>query len=139
MNSQTTVSQPANGATSAHELFALTDEQILGIEPADASEAASVEQPLLAVPAVDNRQETSARGNEQPGHMDPASVSEKPAQARVPVLLTEPPAWLARQMKDPWIGDEARELWDGVLRAQAETAEYRASIASPADAKTLKE
>ena len=51
----------------------------------------------------------------------------------------EPPAWLARQMKDPWAGEEARQLWEGVLRAQAEAAEYRAAIATPQEAKSLKE
>ena len=42
-------------------------------------------------------------------------------------------------MKDPWVGEEARELWDGVLRAQAEAARYRTGIASAAEAKTFKE
>ncbi len=51
----------------------------------------------------------------------------------------EPPAWLAAQMKDPWSGPEAREFWDGVQQARSEAAAYRAAIASPEDARALKE
>jgi len=46
MNQQSTATGPVNGATSAHDLFALTDEQILEIEPV--SDGAAVEQPVLA-------------------------------------------------------------------------------------------
>jgi hypothetical protein len=42
-------------------------------------------------------------------------------------------------MKDPWSGEEARELWNGVQQARQETAAYRAAIATPEDAKALKE
>jgi hypothetical protein len=52
---------------------------------------------------------------------------------------TEPPAWLAAQMKDPWSGEEARELWNGAQQARQEAAAYRAAIATPEDARALKE
>ena len=42
-------------------------------------------------------------------------------------------------MKDPWVGDEARELWEGVKRAQREAAEYREVVGAPEDARALKE
>jgi hypothetical protein len=51
----------------------------------------------------------------------------------------EPPAWLAAQMQDAWGGEEAREFWDGVQQARSEAAAYRAAIASPEDARALKE
>src|ERR1700724_2017973 len=51
----------------------------------------------------------------------------------------EPPAWLTAQMQDPWGGEEAREFWDGVQQARSEAAAYRAAIASPEDARALKE
>ena len=154
MTTQTNIlpTAPANGATSAHELFALTDEQILEIEPVAARDEAGVEQPLLAVPPNSAQKAEPTSRNARLRQADQASSADQPAQAGVPVLPVqsqglqvqplkpaEPPAWLARQMKDPWAGEEARELWDGVLRAQAEAAEYRAAIATPAEAKSLKE
>ena len=51
----------------------------------------------------------------------------------------EPPPWLAAQMKDPWAGEEARELWNGVQQAKSEAAAYRAAFANPEDARALKE
>ena len=42
-------------------------------------------------------------------------------------------------MKDPWTGEQARELWNGVQHAQQEAAAYRAAFATPEDAKALKE
>ncbi len=51
----------------------------------------------------------------------------------------EPPGWLAAQMKDPWSGEEARELWNGVVQARQEAAAYRAAFATPEDARALKE
>jgi len=42
-------------------------------------------------------------------------------------------------MQDAWGGEEAREFWDGVQQARSEAAAYRASIASPEDARALKE
>jgi hypothetical protein len=134
------VAAPANGQTALHELFALTDEQILEIEP-EAAEAAPVEQPLLAVP---DRRGDAAR---TASATDPNSIAASPrpinntqqiAQAGVPVLQ-EPPPWLAAQMKDPWTGGEAKELWNGIQQARKEAADYRAAFASPEDARALKE
>src|SRR3989442_8395061 len=51
----------------------------------------------------------------------------------------DPPAWLAAQMKAPWRGEEARELWNGVQQANQEAAAYRAAFATPEDARALKE
>jgi hypothetical protein len=42
-------------------------------------------------------------------------------------------------MKDPWSGEEARELWNGVQQARQEAAAYRAAFATPEDARALKE
>jgi len=42
-------------------------------------------------------------------------------------------------MKDPWNGEEARELWNGVQQAKSEAAAYRAAFANPEDARALKE
>src|SRR5260370_37314460 len=58
-------------------------------------------------------------------------------QAGLAVPL-EPPAWLAAQMKDPWGGEEAREVWNGVQQAGSGAAAYRAAVARPEDARALK-
>ena len=148
MTTQATTATPANGATAAHELFALTDEQILEIDPVETSETATVEQPLLAIPAHnDSRDKTTQErtGGDQSAASTKSQATERPAQAlrdsgqaRVAVL-PEPPAWLARQMKDPWSGEEARELWEGVQRAQAEAAEYKQVFEKPEAARAAAE
>ena len=113
------------GGIAAPEIFALSDEQILGME-AEEKEAESGSAAFVN---------------------DAASAREeaKGAQAGMPFAAQgkpvphEPPTWLAREMKDPWVGDEARELWEGVQRAQREAAAYREAFASPEDARALKE
>ncbi len=50
-----------------------------------------------------------------------------------------PPQWLAERMRDPWHGDEAKELWEGAVQARQEAAAYREAIATPAEARALKE
>jgi hypothetical protein len=140
MNQQSTTTSPVNGASSAHELFALTDEQILEIEP-EATDLAPVGQPFLAVQAQTAGATTgksSDATSTAPLQETTSHPSMQSAQPGVAVLL-EPPAWLAAQMKDSWAGAEARELWEGVQRAQAEAAEYRAAISSPEEAKSLRE
>ena len=42
-------------------------------------------------------------------------------------------------MKDPWTGTEAQEFWNGVQQAKSEAAAYREAIATPEDARALKE
>src|SRR5260370_35335801 len=42
-------------------------------------------------------------------------------------------------VKDPWSGEEARALWNGVQQARQEAAAYRAAFATPEDARALKE
>jgi len=130
------------GGTVAPEIFALTDEQILGMEP----EGQEAEDSSFSRDAVNGRQGPStaaataaASARDDSGSKNGVSGGEgKSAQAGVPVP-PEPPAWLAREMKDPWVGEEARELWEGVQRAQREAAAYREAFASPEDARALKE
>jgi len=143
MNQQSTATGPVNGATSAHDLFALTDEQILEIEPVS-DDAAAGEQPLLAV--QDDRRENGTtseaptRDSASSGSQDkPTQALRDSGQARVPTLLSEPPAWLAKQMKDPWAGEEALELWEGVQRAQTEAAEYKQVFEKPEAARAAAE
>src|SRR6266436_2580235 len=137
-----------NGYSTPHDLFALTDEQILGIEP----EAQDVEQ--SAPPQPTRTQESSqvapaslptgspsASQNEQSRLEADATQAPGPGRGAQPGLAVpqEPPPWLAAQMKDPWSGEEARELWNGVQQAKSEAAAYRAAFANPEDARALKE
>ena len=165
---------PANGQSALHDLFALTDEQILEIEP-EAKEAAGARDPWplireenaheqaqarRATPAVIS---SEARNLSSSDMTDQAARSKRdsssPSVARNGGMgqsapdaaatshqsqvtshdSVEPPAWLAAQMKDPWRGEEARELWNGVQQARQEAAAYRAAFATPEDARALKE
>src|SRR5579859_2676915 len=131
----------AANESKASDLFALSDEQILDITPESAE--AAVGQPFLAVQerpgatvaAQDQSVESEHRHVQ--GAADP--LHNKSAQPEMAVPLGEPPAWLAAQMKDAWGGEEAREFWNGVQQARSEAAAYRAAIASPEDARALKE
>jgi hypothetical protein len=132
--------RPANGQSTVHDLFALTDEQILEIE-SETTESATVGQPFPAVPAQTAETAGAKPSPESPRDAAPEIASQhmRPnAQAGMPAPL-EPPPWLAAQMKDPWSGEEAKELWNGVQQARSEAAAYRAAFGTPEDARALKE
>src|SRR5208337_4884322 len=111
--------------SAAHDLFALTDEQILGMEPHTevASGSLLTDEQLL---------EDAGTSTEQ------GKASAMQAQTGVSVPQA-PPQWLAERMRDPWHGEEAKELWESTLQAKQEAAAYREAIATPAEARTLKE
>jgi len=152
-----------NGTSSLHDLFAMTDEQILEIEPetqdvevssADRTPSgkgpsgvapASPESRRASLPAGSAASAQSERSRLEAGA---AQADQGQADATQPVRPSgqaesaapqEPPAWLAAQMKDPWTAEEAKELWNGVQQARQEAAAYRAAIATPEDARALKE
>jgi hypothetical protein len=145
------------GGNSTPEIFALTDEQILEMEAegrevendpssrelADASQGPSTAVATAASSAhfdsAQGRQDDRARND---GVNGGENNRGKVAEGLTPEGVSysaEPPAWLAREMKDPWVGEEARELWEGVQRAQREAAAYREAFATPEDARALKE
>ncbi|HEV2195048.1 MAG TPA: hypothetical protein VGR55_05680 [Candidatus Acidoferrum sp.] len=140
MNQQSTTASPANGAATAQDLFVLTDEQILEIEP-EGADTAPVGQPFLAVPAQ-SEEIVDAKLSPDPSRSaaseSATQTNQQNAQAGMPVP-PEPPPWLAAQMKDPWSGEEAKEFWNGVQQARQEAAAYRAAFATPEDARALKE
>jgi hypothetical protein len=123
-----------SSGASPHELFALTDEQILEIEPslsAPAPPVAPASLPASASAPVAGEQSRLEAGATNSG---------------LPPTPPEPPPWLAQQMNDPWSGDEARELWDSVQQTRNEAAAYREVFAKPEearaaahDSRTLKE
>src|SRR5467141_589471 len=139
MNQQIASTTAGNGESTPHDLFALTDEQILEIEP----EAQSVEL-SNALPPGRTQEASQVSPASLPAGSTAATLDDgrrEPGATRPPTTTStpEPPPWLAAQMKDPWSGEEARELWNGVQQAKSEAAAYRAAFANPEDARALKE
>jgi hypothetical protein len=126
----------ANGGSTLHDLFALTDEQILEIEPEAQDVQASESQPAATG-------ESSSRT--APGTLPEDSASATPHESRrleagptstsPDTAGVQPPKWLAEKMADPQSGGEARELWNGVQQARQETAAYREVFAKPEEAR----
>lgn len=119
-----------SAGTATQEIFALTDEQILGMEP----EGLDVEANPSSVAAANPSQ-----GPSTAAATAAASARDDRVENSASTIVQELPGWLARDMKDPWVGDEARELWEGVQRAQREAEAYREAFATPEDARALKE
>ena len=122
--------------TAGGEVFALTDEQIVGLEPAEGgaetqdppSQLEGGEAGFVAKNAAQD--DRSCRSGGDAAREDGRVAASQEAA---------PPEWLATRMKDPWHGEEAKELWDGKQRAEKEAAAYREVFATPEDARTLKE
>src|SRR5467141_3744447 len=139
MNQQIASTTAGNGESTPHDLFALTDEQILEIEP----EAQSVEL-SNALPPGRTQEASQVSPASLPAGSTAATLDDgrrEPGATRPPTTTStpEPPPWLAAQMKDPWSGEEARELWNGVQQAKSGAAAYREAFANPEDARALKE
>jgi len=145
MNQQATPASSANGQTQLQDLFVLTDEQILEIEPEaqdvtvreGAPRGDSPADVLGAVNAAKDTGSQGAKGLDTP-IADKAEQSAQNAQARVPVS-PEPPVWLAETMNDPQRGAEARALWEGAQKAEQEAASYREVFAKPEGARAAAE
>ncbi len=129
----------ANGHTHLHELFALTDEQILEIDP-EPQDVEVVADPSSASPE-------SALEHRRDGNSEASSIQEQNVQRAAPenertqnlqtraAALLNPPAWLAETMNDPQRGAEARALWEGAQHAEREAASYREVFARPEEAR----
>src|SRR5260370_35124643 len=113
-----TAATASDNETSAHDLFALSDEQILEIEP----EAEVVGQQVSVTPA--EQTSLSANGDAGAAAAPPVTGRQSPVTSQQaadqaaraqPALAVpmEPPACLAGQRKDPWGGDAARGFWAG--------------------------
>jgi hypothetical protein len=141
---------PTNGQSSTHDLFALTDEQILdigdavsqsngtanvtpdvapGFSPASATRDIATEDAALKGGATE---EQAARV----AHAHTPRESDAGAKASMPL---EPPRWLADMMADPQAGGEARDLWNGAQQARQEAAAYREVFPKPEQAKAAAE
>jgi len=139
----------ANGHSTLHDIFVLSDEQILEIDPApqDVEVAAvapaslpvtSEDAARIAAPArasADAAVPAAQQSAREAGSPDANPTNAAPAGRPGPL---EPPAWLAAQMKDTWNGAEARALWDRVQASENEAAAYRAVFAKPEEARAIK-
>jgi hypothetical protein len=122
------------------DLFVLSDEQILDIGPE--ADAPSDAGQVTDAGSLGQQVSTNSQSEKTADRTLPSAPGTSPTRHERQVTshdATEPPPWLAAQMKDPWGGEEAREFWDGVQQARSEAAVYRAAIASPEDARALKE
>jgi hypothetical protein len=136
-----TSTPPANGASTLHDLFALTDEQILEIEP-EPQDVAVRSSTVDAGARMEEKRDSPIAALPENKGLAAGSPDTEATSHQSPVTShdsAEPPAWLAAQMKDPWTGGEAKELWNGILQAKKEAADYRAAFATPEDARALKE
>jgi len=152
MNQQIASTTAGNGESTPHDLFALTDEQILEIEPEAQDSAASRDPwPLIREEKPGGQAQTGSEPTPiKPGNRAAGKKPNLDSQATTIGSSTEhgtrdtehasqePPSWLAAQMKDPWNGEEAKELWNGMQQAKSEAAAYRAAFANPEDARALK-
>lgn len=129
---------PTNGETSAHDLFLLSDDQILEIdaEPQDIEitdvylDDADRAVLVAAVPEDGDRAATEARDSRASADnaaSDPIGATGAGSAA--------PPLWLADRMSDPQAGAEARALWDSVQQSRAEAAGFREIFAKPEEAR----
>jgi hypothetical protein len=162
MRSEQSISQGAapftNGEATVHELFALTDEQILEIEPE--AQDIEVRGPAGAPEGSPHTQTdsstTAPRGSGASARNDTAG---DPARSQIetskatqhgarntghdaqPGLAApqEPPQWVAEAMNDPQRGREARAFWEGAQKAQQEAAAYREVFAKPEEARSAAE
>lgn len=149
-------------ASQTADLFALTDEQILQIEPdaqdieifagerSDALDPLREDLALLVSSAADGQSveasnvvtnitkgvTAAADTNVLAGAQN--STAANPANATTNSASTAndaPPAWLAARMNDPQLGPEARQLWQSTQAARQEASAFREVFAKPEEAR----
>jgi hypothetical protein len=128
MNVNAQTSNGANGESVSHDLFTLSDEQILEIEPEAARDTSA---------AVNSGEATSLPVNTT-GQVEAKrdSSSQTPQNDS---LAATPPKWLAEMIADPLAGGEARDFWNGIQQARQESAAYREVFAKPEEARAAAE
>ena len=154
MNQQNSASIRVASSGLEQELFVLTDEQILEIEPEQRANQAGEAVPPRQAVITSERSESRDRGNTawspspQNAAQDLSGSSQLEAVTPVGMtktatssatILGEPPKWLADMMADPQSGAEARDLWSGVQQASQEAAAFREVFAKPEEARAAAE
>ncbi|MBZ5701475.1 MAG: hypothetical protein LAN84_06480 [Acidobacteriia bacterium] len=132
-------------------LYAMSDEQILEMEPEGDASGEEGAGRGGRVAQGDSPAGGAGRGEENPRAENAAGLAPRATDAadgaaqageQGPAARQETghaPEWLARAMSDPERGAEAREFWEGAQKARQEAAAYRAAFATPEEARQLKE
>jgi hypothetical protein len=149
----------STGATAARDLFALTDEQILQIEPeaqdvevfagerTDSADPLREDLNLLSPPASNDRSSVAdSRGQNSTlaGNTATSVATVKPPTQNSETdaatnSSAEVPAWLTERMNDPQNGAEARALWTDVQTTRQEASAFREVFVKPEDARAAAE
>ncbi len=132
------VSTEVGTGGSPQEVFALTDEQILEMEPEAASGTGATDEELLGIGASGGERGGDGKTGAGEGNSGERGIPHSADSVRNDGLGV-PPRWLAERMRDPWHGEQAKELWESAVQARQEAAAYREAIATPAEARALKE
>jgi hypothetical protein len=153
------IEAPPNGQSAVHDLFALTDEQILEIEPEaqdlevtrgplpvareeNSNGRAASSEPaanLLRNEAADRKPNADSQTIANSSSTEHGARNTGHGAQRGLAVPQEPPRWVAEAMNDPQRGGEARAFWEGSQKAQQEAAAYREVFAKPEEARSAAE
>jgi hypothetical protein len=123
---------PAGNQGAVRDLLALTDEQILEIEPeAQGATGGEEKTKSSSVTAAAPGSATQRAAGQSAGTRAATSNTAGAGDA----AGVEPPPWLVHMMADPQSGGEARDFWHGVTQARQDAAAYREVFAQPAEAR----
>jgi hypothetical protein len=164
MSTATAQTNTGSGAASAHDLFALTDDQILQIEPeaqdletfaaerSDRMDPLREDLELLASDAPNlhaNGATPSSNGKRSDDGLTAGARSANETTNILPLADSaasgsaaangEAPQWLTERMNDPQHGADARALWDDVQSARNQASAFREVFAKPEDARVAAE
>jgi hypothetical protein len=149
MNVNAQTSNGANGESAGHDLFALSDEQILEIEPEAAPDTFTAvnsgEATTLPVNTTGQVEAKRDSPREERSEGRQSSVATLPrndgvgAASQARASSEPPPKWLAEMIADPQAGGEARDFWNGIQHARQEAAAYREVFAKPEEARAAAE
>jgi hypothetical protein len=129
---------PAGNEGAGRDLFALTDEQILEIEPEAQSDTGD-EEKATSLPVTASAAAPGSSAQRAAGQPAATGTGTGNAVGAGGVAGVEPPRWLADMMSDPQSGGEARDFWQGVTQARQDAAAYREVFAQPAEARAAAE
>ena len=125
---------PADLGVSAagREVFALTDEQILNIEPEGGSRDSSARDASMSGERNGSPEAAAADTGE-------SGVGDGPSAGASANGGAVAPLWLSELMNDPSRGAEAREFWNKAEQARSEAAAFREVFAEPGAARAAAE
>ncbi|MGC2853829.1 MAG: hypothetical protein WB556_27880 [Candidatus Acidiferrum sp.] len=108
-------------------MFALTDEQIVGLGDAENEEGSLASQTALGMTDVASGQKSAEE------------IGDGRSEARPVHERDTAPEWLVERIRDPQQGEFAKQFWEDKQRSDQEIAAYREAFATPQDARAWKE